>query len=133
MKIILSNRSAQPIYEQIKDQIREAILSGELKESDLSPSVRGLARDLKVSVITTTRAFGDLEKEGFVVNVQGKGCYVLPRNKELARENALRQVEEALQTAISAAKNGSITRDEFDSILDILIREEQYESDSGDQ
>ncbi|NLT11731.1 MAG: GntR family transcriptional regulator [Clostridiaceae bacterium] len=133
MKIILSNRSAQPIYEQIKDQIREAILSGELKESDLLPSVRGLARDLKVSVITTTRAFGDLEKEGFVVNVQGKGCYVLPRNKELARENALRQVEEALQTAISAAKNGSITRDEFDSILDILIREEQYESDSGDQ
>lgn len=133
MKIILSNRSAQPIYEQIKDQIREAILSTELKEGDVLPSVRGLARDLKVSVITTTRAFSDLENEGFVVNVQGKGCYVLPRNKELARENALRQVEEALQSAISAAKNGSITRDEFDSILDILIREEQYESDSGDQ
>ncbi|HHT76824.1 MAG TPA: GntR family transcriptional regulator [Clostridiaceae bacterium] len=131
MKIILSNRSAQPIYEQIKDQIREAILSAELKEGDVLPSVRGLARDLKVSVITTTRAFGDLEKEGFVVNVQGKGCYVLPRNKELARENALRQVEEALQTAISAAKNGRITRDEFDSILEILIQEEQYETDSG--
>ncbi|MEM5770256.1 MAG: GntR family transcriptional regulator, partial [Bacillota bacterium] len=90
MKIVVSNRSGVPIYEQIKSQIKEAIFSGELREDDLLPSIRQLAKDLKISVITTARAYSDLEQEGFIVTVQGKGCYVLPRNKELARENALR-------------------------------------------
>lgn len=120
MKIIVSNRSGVPIYEQIKEQIKEAIFSGELHADDLLPSMRGLARDLKISVITTTRAYSDLEQEGFVVNVQGKGCYVLPRNKELARENAMHKMENGLAAAIVAAKADGITKDEIIERLNLL-------------
>lgn len=127
MKIIVSNRSGMPIYEQIKAQIKEAIFSGELQEDDLLPSIRQLAKDLKISVITTTRAYSDLEEEGFVVSVQGKGCYVLPQNKEMARENALRKIELGLTDAITAAKAGGITKDEVDEILNVLYKEDDYE------
>ena len=120
MKIIVSNRSDVPLYEQIKEQIKAAIFSGELREDDQLPSIRQLARDLKISVITTTRAYGDLEQEGFVVNVQGKGCYVLPRNKELARENALHKMEEALAAAIAAAISEGISKDELTERLNLL-------------
>jgi GntR family transcriptional regulator len=120
LKIIVSNRSGVPIYEQIKEQIKEAIFSGELKEDELLPSIRQLARDLKISVITTTRAYSDLEQEGFVVQMQGRGCYVLPRNTELARENALHKMEEALVTAISAAKAESISKEEIIERLRLL-------------
>jgi GntR family transcriptional regulator len=120
LKIIVSNRSGVPIYEQIKEQIKEAIFSGELKEDELLPSIRQLARDLKISVITTTRAYGDLEQEGFVVQMQGRGCYVLPRNTELARENALHKMEDALTTAISAAKAENISKEEIIERLKLL-------------
>ena len=123
MRIIVSNRSGVPIYEQIKAQIKDAIFSGELEEDDLLPSIRQLARDLKISVITTTRAYNDLQEEGFVVNVQGKGCYVLPKNKEMARENALRRVEDGLGIAITAAKAGSIPKDEVFEMLTVLYQE----------
>ncbi len=124
MRIVVSNRSGAPIYEQIKEQIKAAIFSGELKEDDLLPSIRQLARDLKISVITTTRAYGDLEREGFVVNVQGKGCFVLPRNTELARENALHKVEDSLQTAVSAAKGSGISKEELIERVHIFWEEE---------
>jgi len=120
MKIILSNRSGIPIYEQIKEQIKEAIFSGELQEDDILPSIRGLAKDLKISVITTTRAYNDLEQEGFVVNVQGKGCFVLPRNKEMALENAFHKIEDSLNTAITAAKAENITKEEVIKRLNFL-------------
>ena len=120
MKITVSNRSGVPIYEQIKEQIKEAIFSGELKEDELLPSIRQLARDLKISVITTTRAYSDLEQEGFVVQMQGRGCYVLPRNTELARENALHKMEDALATAISAAKAEGISKEEIIERLHLL-------------
>lgn len=120
MKIIVSNRSGIPIYEQIKEQIKQAIFSGELREDDLLPSIRGLARDLKISVITTTRAYSDLEQEGFIVNVQGKGCYVLPRNKELARENAMHKMESSLADAIAAAQTDGITKDEILERINLL-------------
>lgn len=120
MKIILSNRSGVPIYEQIKGQIKEAIFSGELKEDELLPSIRQLARDLKISVITTTRAYNDLEQEGFVAQMQGKGCYVLPRNTELARENALHKMEDGLQAAIAAAKAEGISKEEIIERLRLL-------------
>lgn len=120
MKLIVSNRSGVPIYEQIKEQVKAAIFSGELREDDVLPSIRQLARDLKISVITTTRAYGDLEQEGFVVNVQGKGCFVLPRSKELARENALHKVENALSAAIAAARAENITKDEVTERLSLL-------------
>lgn len=127
MKIIVSNRSGVPIYEQIKTQVKEAIFSGELMEDDQLPSIRQLAKDLKISVITTTRAYSDLEEEGFVVNVQGKGCFVLPQNKEMARENALRKIELGLTDAIAAAIAGGITKDEVSEILNILYKEGGYE------
>ena len=128
MKIIVSNRVAEPIYEQIKTQIKEASFSGELQEDDLLPSIRQLAKDLKISVITTTRAYNDLEEEGFIATVQGKGCYVLPQNKEMARENALRKVELGLTDAITAAKAGGIEKHEVSEMLNLLFKEdENYE------
>ena len=120
MRIIVSNRSGIPIYEQIKDQIKAAIFAGELQEDDLLPSVRQLARDLKISVITTTRAYSDLEEEGFVVSVQGKGCFVLPRNQELARENALHRMEDGLSAAIDAARAEGIAFEEIAARLKLL-------------
>jgi len=120
MRIVISNRSGVPIYEQITDQVKAAIFSGELKEDELLPSIRKLAQDLKVSVITTTRAYNDLEAEGFVVNIQGKGCYVLPRNQELARENALHRMEDGLSQAITAAKAEGIARQEVIERLEFL-------------
>ena len=120
MRIILSNRSGVPIYEQIKEQIKAAIFSGELQEDDMLPSIRQLARDLKISVITTTRAYSDLEQEGFIATVQGKGCFVLPRNKELARENALHKMEDALNMAITAAKSEGIAIDEIIERINLL-------------
>jgi len=123
LRIIVSNRVAAPIYEQIKTQIKEAIFSGELCEDDILPSIRQLAKDLKISVITTTRAYNDLEEEGFIATVQGKGCYVLPQNKEMARENALRKVEEGLTSAITAAKAGGIEKSEVSEMLNLLFKE----------
>ena len=120
MKIILSNRSGIPIYEQIKEQIKAAIFSGELQEDDMLPSIRQLARDLKISVITTTRAYSDLEQEGFLASVQGKGSFVLPRNTELARENAMHKMENGLSDAIAAAKAESITKEELIERLHLL-------------
>ena len=127
MKIIISNRSSEPIYEQIKTQIKEAIFSAELREGDLLPSIRQLARDLQFSVITTTRAYSDLEQEGFVTNVQGKGCYVLPQNRDLARENALRRIEQAFEAAIQAARTAGIGYHELPVILETLIKEEDHD------
>ena len=125
LKIVVSNRSGVPIYEQIKSQIKEAIFSGDLQEDDLLPSIRQLAKNLKISVITTTRAYNDLEEEGFIVNVQGKGCYVMPQNKDMARENALRKIELGLADAIAAAKAGRIAKDEVAEMLNVLYKEEE--------
>ncbi len=123
MRLIVSNRSGQPIYEQIEDQIKSAILTGELKEDELLPSIRTLARDLKVSVITTTRAYRDLEEAGFVATLQGKGSFVLPRNQELARENALSRIETALGTAISIARQENIGKADIIERIDLLWEE----------
>ena len=124
MKIILSNRSGIPIYEQIKEQIKTSIFAGELHEDDLLPSIRQLARDLKISVITTTRAYSDLEQEGFIANVQGKGCFVLPRNTELARENAMHKMESGLGAAIAVAKMENITKETVIDRLNLLWEDE---------
>ncbi len=127
MKIVISNRSSDPIYEQIKSQVKAAIFAGELQDGDVLPSIRRLAQDLKISVITTTRAYADLEQEGFVKNVQGKGCYVLPQNMDIVRENALVSVEEGLLKAIQAAKTAEIGKAALINMLGVLAREEDYE------
>lgn len=123
MRIIITNTSNLPIYEQIKEQIKEAIFSGELSEGDMLPSIRQLASDLRISVITTTRAYSDLEQEGFITIVQGKGCFVLPRNSALVREQLLRRVEEGLSSAVSAARVAKLSRGELIKILDMIMEE----------
>jgi GntR family transcriptional regulator len=124
LNIILSNTSGIPIYEQIKDQIKNAVLSGELADGELLPSIRQLARDLKISVITTMRAYNDLELEGFVVTVQGKGCYVKPQNPDLLREQKLREIEGHLLRAIEAARLCKLPSAELADMLALLLRED---------
>lgn len=121
MKIIISNRSTVPIYEQIKVQIIDAILSDELKEDMQLPSIRQLAKELKVSVITTTRAYKDLEEEGYVVNVQGKGCYVLPKNKELVYEKLLGTLEEHVFESLDLKEKMELSDREFIEIIHTLM------------
>ena len=121
LNIVISNMAGVPIYEQIREQIKNAIFSGELAEGALLPSIRQLAKDLKISVITTMRAYGDLEQEGFVVNVQGKGCYVRPKNPEMLREGKLREIEEYLSAAIEAAKPIKLSKQELTDMLTLLL------------
>lgn len=122
MDIIIRNTGQTPIYDQITRQIKGLILSGALQEGEALPSMRALARDLRISVITTKRSYEELEREGFITTVPGKGCFVAPRNLELVRENALRQVEEHLQRAVDAARAGGISREEVEETLDILYK-----------
>ena len=120
MDIILSNASDKPIYEQISSQIRDAILRGELAEGAPLPSIRALANDLRVSVITTKRAYSDLEAQGFIDTVQGKGSFVAGGNLELLREERLRIVEGHLGRAIEAAQGASLTIADLHEMLDTL-------------
>lgn len=122
MRIILSNQSELPIYAQIKEQIKEQIMNGAIPENTVLPSIRQLARELGVSVITTTRAYGDLEKEGFVVARQGKGSVVLSRDNELVKEQYLKRIEESLQTAIENAGYVHIGEEELVEMLRTLIK-----------
>ena len=124
MEIIIRNTGESPIYDQITRQVKTLILTGALKEGDALPSMRLLAKDLRISVITTKRAYEELEREGFITTVPGKGCFVAPKNLELARENALRQVEEHLQKAVEAARLGGIAPAEVKETLDIICGEE---------
>ena len=124
MDIIISTSSGQPIYEQICRQVKGAIAAGRLQPGDPLPSIRALARDLRISVITTKRAYEELEREGFITTVPGKGCFVAPKDLELARENALRQVEEHLQKALECARLGGITSAEVKETLEIICGEE---------
>lgn len=121
MRVVLSNSSGVPLYQQIKEQIGAAILSGELVDGEALPSVRALARDLRISIITTTRAYAELAADGFIATVPGKGAYVLPLDSALVREQLLRQVEEGFQTALDAARRAGLDRDELIQILDGLL------------
>ena len=120
MDIIISNSDGVPIYDQITRQIKGLILRGELKEGEALPSMRLLARELRISVITTKRAYEELEREGFITTVPGKGCFVAPQYPELAREETLRLVEEHLTRAVEAAKSGGVTLEEMTDTLNIL-------------
>lgn len=124
MKILLSNKSDLPIYEQIKAQIKEQILSGAIAENEFLPSIRQLAKDLGISVITTTRAYSDLESEGFIATLRGKGSYVLPKDRELVREQYLKKIEEAFMAAIENGKLANISNDELIVILKTLLDEQ---------
>lgn len=127
MTIIISNSSGVPIYEQIKEQIKAAILNSELKEGDVLPSIRQLARELKISVITTTRAYNDLQSEGFIANVQGKGCYVLPQNSGMIKEQIMRGIEEDFSSALTKSKMAGISKGELMDIFKVILEAESYE------
>ncbi len=127
MRIILRNTDKAPIYEQIKEQIKDAILSDELKEGETLPSIRQLARDLQISVITTTRAYTDLEQEGFVAIQQGRGCFVLPKNNQIVREQLLRKIEDNFTAAVNVGKIAKLSREELIAMLDFILEEVQFE------
>ena len=122
MDIILSNSSGKPIYEQIADQVREQILSGALSAGDALPSMRVLAKELRISVITTKRAYEELERDGFLDNVPGKGCFVAPQNRELLREAQLRRVEDVLAQAVDEARKGGFSLSELQELLTLLYQ-----------
>lgn len=124
MHIIIVNSAEVPIYEQIMNQIKSAILSGELEEGDILPSVRGLAKDLNVSVITTRKAYEGLEADGFTINMAGKGSFVAPKNMELLRETRLMEIEKRLADIITYAKPVGISGNDLKKIIDEISEEE---------
>lgn len=123
MDIIISNSSGKPIYEQIADQVKEQIMAGALAAGDALPSMRLLAKELRISVITTKRAYEELERDGFLENVPGKACFVAPQNRELLREAQLRRVEEKLTQAIEEARRGAVSLEELKEMLTELYQE----------
>ena len=123
MDIIISNSSGKPIYEQITAQIKNLIMTGVLQEGEALPSMRLLAKELRISVITTKRAYEDLERDGFIETVTGKGSFVARRNMEIIREEQLRLVEAHLTQAVEAARTGGVALDEMIEILKLLYSE----------
>ena len=125
MKVIISNSAPEPIYEQVSSQIKAQIISGELTEGDSLPSIRKLARELQISVITTKRAYEELEKEGFIDTVGGKGCFVAMQNKELLKEKKMKTVEDKLNDAVKDARKLGINKKELREMLLLLYDEEE--------
>lgn len=121
MEVIILNRSDAPIYEQIKEQVKAQILSGEVEENEMLPSLRQLARDLKISVLTTTRAYNELEQEGFITSRQGKGFFVMSSSSSLIREQLIKEVESNLNHAIQAADKASMSAEELIGLLRLLL------------
>lgn len=125
MRIIISNSSPDPIYEQITKQLKAQIISGELVEAEALPSIRRLAKELQISVITTKRAYDELEREGFINTVSGKGTYVAVQNKELMKEKKMKIVEEKLAEAVAEARMLGISLDQLKTMLLVLSKEEE--------
>ncbi|MCD2492078.1 GntR family transcriptional regulator [Lacrimispora sp. NSJ-141] len=123
MNIYISNASGEPIYNQIVTQIKAQIIAGELKEGDPLPSMRLLAKELRISVITTKRAYEELEREGFIVSYTGKGSFVAAPNREFIKEQKLREVEEYLEKAVRASKDCGLTGRELAEMLRLMMEE----------
>lgn len=124
MDIIISNSNKNPIYDQIASQIKNMIITGELKEGDALPSMRLLAKELRISVITTKRAYEELERDGFIETVTGRGSFVATKNLDFIREEHLRMAEEHLQRSVEVAKTSGITLEELIDILETLYGED---------
>jgi GntR family transcriptional regulator len=123
VRVVIANSSPDPIYEQIVRQIRTQILSGDLSEGQTLPSIRGLARDLQISVITTKRAYEELEREGFLNTVGGKGTFVAAQNREFLREKKMKAVEEKLAEAVDQARVLGVDRAQLSEMLGLLYAE----------
>ncbi|MDO4541084.1 MAG: GntR family transcriptional regulator [Syntrophomonadaceae bacterium] len=124
MNIIISNASHLPIYEQIYAQIKNGIISGQLSEGDALPSIRALAKDLRISVITTKRAYDELERDGFIYTVAGKGCYVAEKNTEVIREGHLKQIEEHMRQILLLAPACRLSNQELIEMFQLIQKEE---------
>ena len=125
MNILIDNKSGAPIYDQICEQIKSQIISGALKENEMLPSIRGLAKDLRISFITTKRAYEELEKEGFIYTLPAKGCYVAPKNVELLREENLKRMEAHMEEAIRLAASCGISREDILALVKSILEEAQ--------
>lgn len=123
MDIIISNSSGIPLYEQIEEQIKSQIMAGELAEGDALPSMRVLAKDLKISIITTKRAYEELERDGFIVSVTGKGSFVKGINSEIVKENMMFAIQEQFESAVDKALLGKVTLDELQEMLRLIYEE----------
>ena len=125
MDIIISNSSGVPIYEQIEEQIKNQIMTGELSAGEILPSMRVLAKELKISIITTKRAYEDLERDGFIESVMGKGTFVKAINSDIVRENLMFSIEELLEEAVDKAVIGNVSVDELSEMLKLLYGEKK--------
>lgn len=124
MNIIISNNSSIPIYEQLETAIKQAIFSNELKEEDMLPSVRSLANDLKISFLTVKRAYDELEREGFIKTVQGKGSFVAPKNLELIKEEKLKEIQNYIEKIYDISKMSNISEEEIKELFKIIFEED---------
>lgn len=125
MDIIISNSCGVPIYEQIEEQIKNQIMTGELSAGEILPSMRVLAKELKISIITTKRAYEDLERDGFIESVMGKGTFVKAINSDIVRENLMFSIEELLEEAVDKAVIGNVSADELGEMLKLLYEEKK--------
>ena len=125
MNIIISNSSSTPLYEQITQAIKQAIFSNELKEEEILPSVRGLANELKISFLTVKKAYDELEQQGFIKTVQGKGSYVAPKNLELLREEKLKEIQEHVEKIKEIATIADISSEDVKEIFKIIFEEDK--------
>ena len=123
MDILISNSSGVPLYEQIEEQIKSQIMTGELREGDALPSMRILAKELKISIITTKRAYEDLERDGFIESVTGKGSFVKGINSDIVKENMMFAIQELLETAVDKAVVGEVSLDALQEMLRLLYEE----------
>lgn len=123
MTVLIDNKTGTPIYDQIYSQIKEQIIAGGLEENEMLPSIRSLAKDLRISFITTKRAYEELEKEGFIYTVPAKGCYVAPKNLELIKEENLKKIEFRFEEIKNLSKLCGLSRDELVSMLDFTLEE----------
>lgn len=123
MYILIDNKSGAPIYDQIYSQIKSQIIAGSLKEHEMLPSIRGLAKDLRISFITTKRAYEELEKDGFLYTIQGKGCFVAPKNVELLREEYLKRIEDHIEQVVQLASSCNLTREDVLEMVKFSLEE----------
>lgn len=123
MNILIDNKNGAPIYDQIYSQIKNQIISGALRENEMLPSIRGLAKDLRISFITTKRAYDELEKEGFIYTIPAKGCYVAPKNTELIREENLKKIEEYIEQAVKLAASCNLSKEDIISMIDFCMED----------
>ena len=124
MNILIDNKSGTPIYDQIYSQIKSQIISGALKQDELLPSIRGLAKDLRISFITTKRAYEELEKDGFIYTLPGKGCYVAPKNVELLREENLKKIEEHIDEIVRLAASCNLSQKDIIKMVNFSLEEQ---------